>query len=66
MVLRCKNYQLANLYPARAVALGYLFMVMEDRGLRGSQEREKWVDSITGHEVDTEDFEEVIGILGPI
>ncbi len=41
-------------------------MVMEDRGLRGSQEREKWVDSITGHKVDTEDFEEMIGILGPI
>ncbi len=31
---RCQNYQLANLFPARAVAVGCLYLVMEDRGLR--------------------------------
>lgn len=56
----CKNYQLANLYPARAVALGCLYVVMEERGLRTTEGRKAWVDGISSRKVDEEDFEEVV------
>ena len=60
---RCKNYQLANLFPARAVALGCLYAVMEERGLRTANERIEWVDEIASRKVDKEDFEEVLEML---
>ena len=60
---RCKNYQLANFFPARAVALGCLHVVMEERGLRMTNERKDWVDDIASRKVDGEDFEEVLGLL---
>jgi len=56
----CKNYQLANLYPARAVALGCVYVVMEERGLRTTEGRKGWVDRISSRKVDVEDFEEVV------
>ena len=64
MDFRCKNYQLANLYPARAVALGCLFIVVQDRGLRSLLDKDRWVDGIASRKVDVEDFDEVIGMLG--
>ena len=60
---RCKNYQLANLFPARAVALGCLYAVMEERGLRTANVRNEWVDDIASRKVDNEDFEEVLEML---
>lgn len=64
MVLRrCKNYQLANLFPARAVALGCLYVVMEERGLRTANARDEWVDDVASRKVDNEDFEEVVELL---
>ena len=62
-VKRCKNYQLANLFPARAVALGCLYVVMEERGLRTAKARKEWVDDIASRKVDNEDFEEVVEVL---
>lgn len=59
----CKDYRLANLYPARAVALGCLSVVMEARGLRNSIERREWATIITGRKVDAEDLEEVVEAL---
>ncbi|CAF9912457.1 hypothetical protein IMSHALPRED_000320 [Imshaugia aleurites] len=59
----CKNYQLANLFPARAVALGCLNVTMEERGLRTANARKEWVDDIGSRKVDNEDFEEVVEIL---
>lgn len=56
----CKNYQLANLFPARAVALGCLYAVLEDRGLKIRGNLVDWVDHTTSGRVDMEDFEEVI------
>ena len=63
---RCKQYGLANRYPARAVALGCLYVVMEDRGLKITENLSDWVDHTTSGKVDTEDFEEVIHELKEI
>lgn len=62
-VIRCKNYQLANLFPARAVALGCLYVVMEERGLRTANARQDWVDNTASGKVDNEDFEEIVEVL---
>ncbi|KAF6240556.1 hypothetical protein HO173_001225 [Letharia columbiana] len=62
-VSACKNYQLTNLFPARAVALGCLHVVMEERGLRTANSRKEWVDDIASRKVDIEDFEEVVEVL---
>lgn len=59
-VTRCKNYQLATLFPARAVAVGCLWLAMEERGLRLEETVGKWVDGITSGKVDIGDFEEVL------
>ncbi len=56
----CKNYQLANLFPARAVALGCLYVVMEDSRLKITDNLADWVDHTTSGKVDMEDFEEVV------
>ena len=63
LVCRCKDYQLANLYPARAVALGCVSVIMTKRGLRSAKGLAKWVEGISGGKVDMEDFEETVGIL---
>ena len=60
---RCKNYQLANFFPARAIALGCLYAVMEERGLRTASDQNEWVNDISSRKVDKEDFEEVLDIL---
>ena len=57
---RCKNYQLANLFPARAVALGCVYTAMIDKGLSIGEEMAEWVDQISSGKVDVEDFREVI------
>ena len=57
---RCKSHRLTNLYPARAVALGSLYVVMEDRGLKITENVSGWVDRTASGKVDMEDFEEVI------
>lgn len=54
-----KNYQLANFFPARAVAVGCLYMVLKKRGML-VHNRDRWVDHITSGKVDVEDFEEVL------
>lgn len=54
-----KNYQLANFFPARAVAVGCLYMVLKKRGIL-VHNRDRWVDDITSGKVDAEDFEEVL------
>lgn len=63
---RCKKYQLANLFPARAVALGCLYVVMEERGLRTANTRKKWVEDIASGKVDDEDLEEIVDMLKSI
>ena len=60
---RCKNYQLANLFPARAVALGCLYVVLEERGLETGESGKEWVEDIARSRVDNEDFEEVVELL---
>lgn len=63
---RCKDYQLANLFPARTVALGVVYRALEDRGLKVGVETKEWVKDIGSGKVDIEDFEEVIDILKKI
>lgn len=66
MTYSCKNYQLANLFPARAVALGCLYAAMEERGWQITGGRNEWVNNISSRKVDAEDFEEVIEIIRSI
>ena len=61
--IRCKEYRLANLFPARAVTLGCLYVAMQDRGLRFSEDLSQWVDQITSRKVDMEDFAEILEVL---
>jgi len=56
----CKNYELANLYPARVVAVGCLYFVMKEGGLNISDEVPSWLDNVTSGKVAMEDFEEVL------
>ena len=65
-VYRCKNYNLSNLFPARAVALGCVYKALQDRGLSIREDLRRWVDQITSGKVDLEDFEEVIEELRKI
>lgn len=60
---RCRNYELANLFSARAVALGAVYVVLEASRLRIEQGVSEWVKDIGSGKVDNEDFEEVVAIL---
>ncbi len=60
---RCRNYELANLFPARAVALGAVYVSLEASRLRIEQGVSEWVKDIGSGKVDKEDFEEVVAIL---
>ena len=70
----CKDAQLANYFPARAVAVACLYVVLGERGIqiggalgeRGLQiggAVDEWVQSITSGKVDSEDFEEAVAAL---
>ncbi|KAL8904926.1 MAG: hypothetical protein Q9207_002956 [Kuettlingeria erythrocarpa] len=63
VVEACKDYQLANLFPTRAVALGVVYTVLEDRELRIEMQPREWVKDVGSGKVDHEDFEEVVEIL---
>lgn len=60
---RCKNFHLASLFPARTVAIGCLYLVMENRGLRPLEHSKEWLDDITSRKVHIDDFEEVLEVL---
>ena len=57
---RCRNYQLANLFPPRAVALACVYKALELKGLIIKEEIAEWTDQISSGKVDAEDLEEVI------
>ena len=59
----CKNAELANHFPARAVAIACLYAVLGERRLliRGSVQ--DWVFSTTSQKVDIEDFDEAVAAL---
>lgn len=56
----CKNYRLANFFPARAVAVGLVYNVLRQRGLKIEENPADWIDHLTGGKVDVRDFEEVV------
>ena len=60
MLRRCKNYQLANLFPARVVALGSVYVAMSEKGLSTEEDMAEWVDQISSGKADVEDFREVV------
>ena len=57
---RCRNYQLANLFPPRAVALACLYKALELKGLIVKEMAAEWTDHISSGKVDVEDLEELI------
>lgn len=60
---RCKNCQVATLFPARVVALGVVYVVMEKGGVQIGGEMNTWVKDVGSGKVDFEDFEEVVELL---
>ncbi len=56
----CKNFQLANLFPARTAAAACLFVVLGERGLQFRGSIEEWVQSVTNRKVAEEDFNEAV------
>ena len=62
-IFSCKNYRIANLFPARVVAIGCLYTVLTERGLKMLGDKKKWIDDISGRKVDVEDFDEVLELL---
>ena len=63
VVEACKNPQLANLFPARTVAVACLFVVLGERGLEVRGSRGEWVRDVTNRKVDEEDFSEAVAVL---
>ncbi|KAL8710306.1 MAG: hypothetical protein Q9220_005076 [cf. Caloplaca sp. 1 TL-2023] len=59
----CKDYQIANHFPARAVALGVVYVTLEGRGLRVEEGLREWVKDVGSGKIDFEDLEEVIECL---
>ncbi|KAL8797158.1 MAG: hypothetical protein Q9195_000625 [Heterodermia aff. obscurata] len=54
------NYQLANFFPPRAVALACVYKALEATGLMLKEEMAEWTDQISSGKVDVEDLKEVI------
>jgi hypothetical protein len=63
MEARCKEFRLAVMFPARAVAVGCLFVVLVESGVSVVGDREEWVREITSGKVEFVDFEEVVDEL---
>ena len=62
-LVSCKNYKLATLFPARDVALGCVFLTLEDAGLINTLSLSAWINETSSGKVDTEDFKEVVTVL---
>ena len=61
----CKYYQIVNFFPARAIALGSLYVTLLENGLNIPVDVGQWTKEISGRKVDFEDFEEIIQLLKP-
>lgn len=59
----CKDYQLANLFPARTVAVAVVWVELRSRGLEAGKDGPVWVEEVAGGKVDGRDFEEAVAIL---
>ena len=62
-MISCKNYKLANLFPPRDVALGCVFLALEEAGLTIRLPFDAWINEISSGKVDIDDFKEVTAIL---
>ncbi|KAI9804597.1 MAG: hypothetical protein M1833_006670 [Piccolia ochrophora] len=60
VVAAYKNYQLANFFPARAIAAACVFRTIQSRGLHVADDVGAWVDDITSRKVDEEDLNEIL------
>ncbi|KAL9633322.1 MAG: hypothetical protein Q9164_004765 [Protoblastenia rupestris] len=61
----CKYYQIVNFFPARAIALGSLYVTLLENGLNVPVDVSQWAKDISGRKVDFEDFEEIVQLLKP-
>src|SRR5438034_5568668 len=60
---RLQNYQLANYFPARAIAAACLHVTLREKGLRVTQSVGCWLEEVTGGRVDAEDFYDIVAEL---
>ncbi|MCJ1312309.1 hypothetical protein MMC25_005983 [Agyrium rufum] len=63
VVAAVKDYRLALLFPQRDVALGCLFLALQERGLELDLDVASWIDEISSGKVVEEDFNEVVDLL---
>ncbi|OCL06149.1 hypothetical protein AOQ84DRAFT_83055 [Glonium stellatum] len=56
----CKNYQLSNFFPARALAAACVYVTFQDYGFNVGGDRSTWLEEVTSGKVDIEDFDEVL------
>ncbi|KAH0565957.1 hypothetical protein GP486_000649 [Trichoglossum hirsutum] len=66
VVRALQSYQLANYFPARAIAAACLYVTLREKGLRVKQSVESWLEEVTNGRVDAEDFYDVIAELEQI
>ena len=61
VVEACKNEMVGVMFPSRVVALGCIWIVLEERGIvNGLDASQAWVDKYGGGKVTWEDWEEVV------
>ncbi|KAI9770754.1 MAG: Cyclin- protein fam58a [Geoglossum simile] len=63
VVRALQNYQLANYFPARAIAAACLYVTLQSQGLCVAQTVESWLEEVTSKRVDAEDFYDIIAEL---
>ncbi|KAI9839562.1 MAG: hypothetical protein M1819_002188 [Sarea resinae] len=62
----CKNYQLANFFPARAVAAACLYRALQAHRLIGPNNVTKWLEEVTSGRVDRADFDDILAELANV
>ena len=63
LTARRYRYSFVSLFPARAVAAACLYSVLQDQGLRISNDTAAWLDEVTNGRVDKDDLDEVLAEL---
>ncbi|KAL1647374.1 hypothetical protein SLS58_002702 [Diplodia intermedia] len=56
----CKNYQLANYFPAKTVTAACIYIILRDRGLLRGIDTKSWLKDKVSRSIEMEDFEEAV------
>ncbi|OJD35938.1 cyclin-l2 isoform 1 [Diplodia corticola] len=59
----CKDYQLANFFPAKAVTAACIYIVLRDRGLLPGIDMKRWLRDKVSRSIELEDFEDAVSSM---